>query len=62
MTKFTVSFSRKVQTKQYENMTVSLSEEFDSSDFPPDVAFSMVKRRVERWIKTELQGSSTKAK
>lgn len=55
MAKFSVSYSRKVQTKQYENMTIFLTEEFDTDEVSQDYAFSQVRATVERWITEELQ-------
>ena len=61
MTKFTVSYSRKVQTRQYENMTISLTEEFNIHEDSHDAAFSQTRTIVERWITEALQSLPTKA-
>jgi len=61
MAKFSVSYSRKVQTKQYENMTIFLTEEFDTDEVSQDYAFSQVRATVERWITEELQAMGVKA-
>lgn len=55
MTKFSVSYSRKVQTKAYENMTIFLTNEFDTDETSHDDAFSQTRDTVEKWIKEELQ-------
>ncbi len=55
MGKFSVSYSRKVQTKQYENMTIFLTEEFDTDEVSHDYAFSKVRATVEKWIAEELR-------
>jgi len=60
MAKFSVSYSRKVQTKQYENMTIFLTEEFDTDEVSQDYAFSQVRATVERWITEELKAMGVK--
>ena len=60
MTKFSVSYSKKVQTKQYENMTIFLTEEFDTDEVSHDYAFAKVRTKVEQWIVEELQSMGIK--
>ena len=60
MTKFSVSYSKKVQTKQYENMTIFLTEEFDTDEVSHDYAFAKVRAKVEQWIVEELQAMGVK--
>lgn len=55
MTKFNVTYTRKVQTVPYENLTISLSQEFDDDEVSYDYAFKEVRDRVNRWIDVELQ-------
>lgn len=55
MTKFSVSYARKVQTRPYENLSVYLIEEFDTDEISQDDAFSRVNATVERWIEEKLQ-------
>jgi len=55
MGKFTVSYTRKVQTVPYENVTISLTQEFDDDRCSPDYAFKEVRDTVNRWIAAELQ-------
>ena len=52
--KFTVCFERKVSTARYENITVSLNQEFDDDEIKPDQAFHRVREKVNNWIDTEL--------
>lgn len=54
MAKFSISYSRKVQTIPYENITVTLTAEFDDEDITHDGAFSMVREKVTRWIEQDL--------
>ncbi|GAG90278.1 unnamed protein product [marine sediment metagenome] len=54
MAKFEISYSRKVQTLQYENITVTLTKEFDDKDIKYDAAFSQVREKVNEWIENEL--------
>ncbi|GAI49844.1 unnamed protein product [marine sediment metagenome] len=54
MAKFEVSYSRKKQTLQYENITITLTAEFDDKDVTYDGAFSLVREKVNQWIEQEL--------
>ena len=55
MNKFSISYSRKVQTVPYENVTVSLTREFDEGEMSYDEAFKEVRDTVEVWVNYELQ-------
>ncbi len=55
MGKFSVTYTRKVQTMPYENVTISLTQEFDEDDVSYDYALKEVRDRVARWIDVELQ-------
>ena len=55
MGKFSVSYTRKVQTVPYENVTVNLTREFDEDEMPYDHAFKEVRDTVARWVDAELQ-------
>ncbi len=55
MGKFSVTYTRKVQTMPYENVTISLTQEFDEDEVSYDYAFKEVRDRVTRWIDVELQ-------
>jgi len=55
MGKFSISYSRKVQTRKYENVTISLTREFDEDETPYDHAFMEVRSKVDAWIKAELR-------
>ena len=55
MGKFNVTVTRKVQTIPYENVTISLSQEFDDNEVSFDYAFKEVRDRVAKWIDVELQ-------
>ena len=55
MGKFSVSYTRKVQTVPYENVTISLTREFDEDECSPDHAFKEVRDTVEQWVAAELQ-------
>ena len=54
MTKFEVSYSRKVQTIQFENLSVFLTVEFDDEDITYDAAFSLVRDKVNQWVEQDL--------
>ena len=60
MTKYSISFSRKVQTRPYENMTATLTEEFDDTDCPHDVAFREVRDRMNQWLDNEVEAMGLK--
>ena len=51
--KFTVSYSRKIRTRQYEMLEIGLSAEFDSAITSIDEAFDYVKDKVNLWIEDE---------
>jgi len=55
MAKFSIIYTRKVQTVPYENITISLSQEFDDDEVSYDYAFKEVRDRVARWIDVELK-------
>ena len=55
MTKFSVSYTRKVQTRPYENITINLTSEFDTDEVSFDYAHSQIRSKVEEWIKDDLQ-------
>jgi len=52
--KYSIGFSRKVQTQPYENMEVTLTAEFDDEECPMEYAKDTVIEKVEQWIDTEL--------
>lgn len=55
MGKFSISYSRKVQTVMYENVAISLTREFDEDLCSPDQALKEVRDTVAKWIDAELQ-------
>ena len=55
MGKFSVTYTRKVQTIRFENIEISLTQEFDDDEVSYDYAFKEVRDRVTRWIDVELQ-------
>ncbi len=54
MGRFSVTYTRKVQTVTYENVTISLTREFDEDEVSHDHAFKEVRDTVARWIDAEL--------
>ena len=53
MTKYTITYQRKVQVRPYEMLTVGLVHEFDHQLTGHDEGFTYVKETVDRWIETE---------
>ena len=53
MTKYTITYERKVQIRPYEMLTIGLAEEFDSERNRKPEAFDFVKTRVDMWIAAE---------
>jgi len=53
MTKFTITYQRKVQVRPYEMLDISLAKEFDTKDAFESEAFVKVANQVDQWIKTE---------
>ena len=51
--RFTVSYGRKVRTKAYEMLEISLTAEFDSAITNIDEAFDYVREKVNLWIEEE---------
>ena len=51
--KFQVGYSRKVQTQDYENLSVSLMMEFAAGS-DQDMAFQHVRHKVEQWLHESL--------
>jgi len=54
MAKFEVRYSRKVQTIRFENIEIALTAEFDDEETTHDVAFSLVREKVNQWIEQDL--------
>ena len=50
-----MSYARKVQTMPYENVTISLTREFDEDEVSHDDAFKEVRDTVETWVNYELR-------
>lgn len=53
MTKYTITYQRKVQVKPYEMLTIGLAHEFETSLTGHDEGFTYVKDLVNRWILQE---------
>jgi len=53
MTKYTITYQRKVQVKPYEMLTIGLTEEFDAVGETWNDAFYIVRDKVDRWITAE---------
>jgi hypothetical protein len=62
MAKFSVTYTRLVRTIPYENITISLTREFDEDEVSHDYAFKEVRDTVARWIDVELQSLGLKAR
>jgi len=58
--KFSISYARKVQTVQFENITVTLTREFDEDEISPDYAFKEVRDKVNLWLNNELKSMGLK--
>ena len=55
MAKYTVSYSRTVQVKPYENLKIGLSEEYDTDEVPREWAFNKTREKVEEQIQASLK-------
>jgi len=55
MTKFAISYERKVQVRQYEMLTIGLLQEFDTETSYQSEAFVKVANQVDEWIATERE-------
>jgi hypothetical protein len=55
VSKFSITYSRLVQTVPFENVSVSLTREFDDEEVPYDYAFKEVRDTVARWVDAERQ-------
>ena len=55
MTKFTITYHRKVQDRQYEMLDIGLSQEFDTETSFQSEAFVKVANQVDEWIATERE-------
>ncbi len=55
MAKYTVTYSRLVRTVPYENITVTLTQEFDNEETSSDYAWKQVRDKVHEWINIELE-------
>ena len=52
--KYTIYYGRKVRVAEYEMLEVGLTQEFDDSITPYDMGFTMVRDKVEAWIREEV--------
>lgn len=53
MAKFTIHMERKVQVRQYEMLTIGLTQEFETKEAFKNEAFTIVKNQVNAWIDRE---------
>lgn len=53
MTKFVITYQRKVQVKSYEMLEIGLNHEFETSITGTDEALTYVRDTVTRWIEVE---------
>ena len=53
MAKFTIHYERKVQVRQYEMLTIGLTQEFETKEAFKNEAFTIVKNQVNAWIDKE---------
>lgn len=53
MTKYTITYHRKVQVREYEMLDIGLAQEFDTKVVLATEAFTIVKDTVNRWIAEE---------
>ena len=53
MTKYTLTYSQKVQVRPYEMLTIGLEHEFETSLTSHDEAFTYVRDTVTKWIDYE---------
>lgn len=49
-----ISYSRKIVTAQYENISINYSIEFDDEKRSPDQVFIECQRTVQDWLEIEL--------
>jgi len=52
--KYTVHYSRKTRLAEFDTLEVGLTKEFDDSVTPYEMGFTMVKNKVEAWIRKEI--------
>lgn len=52
--KYSITYTRKIQVKQYEPLTISYTQEFDETT-EPDGAFYLVSKKVNHWIHQERE-------
>lgn len=53
MTKYTITYQRKVQVKPYEMLTIGLTEEFEGSSDLKIIDYTAVRNHVDNWIEQE---------
>jgi len=53
MAKYTITYGRKVQTRQYESLNIELTAEFETELTGKDEAMGYVSEAVCRWIQVE---------
>lgn len=51
--KYSITYGRKVATKQYESLEISIVYEFDSANIDCEKAKDLLKSLVDRWIEEE---------
>ncbi len=53
MAKYSITYGRKVQVRQYESLNIKLAHEFDNDVTGHDDGLRMVADTVNRWIEEE---------
>ena len=56
--KYTVHYSRKIRLAEFDVLEISLTKEFDDSLTPYEMSFTMVKNKVEAWIRKKVANFS----
>ena len=52
--KFTIKFSRTVQTRPYETMNIGLIMEYYEDEVSKDYAYTETSKKVKEWMNNEL--------
>jgi len=53
--RYSVTYGRKVRTKAYETLEISMTADFDTADTQPEEAFAYLRDLVNMWIQEERE-------
>jgi len=53
--KYQIAYSKKIQTRPYESIGISLSADLDTDETPMDEGYDLLKSTVHEWLTANLE-------